>query len=105
MVLEGDNFCENCGRDLSLHPDQAEFPASELSALADYALICGLAAPLGIPLGMPWSLSIGAVGVVFGVWAIARIRASRGDLTGTFRALAGIIAAVFWLLVIGVVGG
>jgi RNA polymerase subunit RPABC4/transcription elongation factor Spt4 len=104
-VLEGDNFCENCGRDLSLHPDQPEFPEGRLSALADYALVCGLIAPVTAPLGLPWSLSLAALGIVLGIIAIARIRSSRGRLRGTVRSVGAVVISLFWLLAIAIFGG
>jgi hypothetical protein len=105
MVLEDDSFCENCGRDLSLRPDEHEFPEGRLSAVADYALALGLASPVVIPLGLPWSLSVGACAVVLGCWALVRIHASRGDLAGTGRAIVGLAAGLFWLLAIGILTG
>lgn len=105
-VLEGDNYCENCGRDLSLHPDQREFAEPVLSTVAEFSLGFGLLAPAGFLLetllGRPWSLSFGVLGLVLGVWAVPRILGSHRRLRGVPHALAGIVLSAFWLLILGI---
>jgi len=100
-VYEGDNYCENCGRDLSIPAGRREFPGpGRAYRPADYALMVGAAAPAGLLIGPGAALGIAAVGGALGAWALTRTAASQGQRTGAGRALGAVVAALFWIVVI-----
>jgi len=98
-VYESDNFCENCGRDLSLKRGQRSFPgpARDL-ALADYAFMAGAAAPAGFLLPGPLRYLLAALGLALGVFSLVRIVTSPDRLRGTGKAAGAVIAGAFWLV-------
>ncbi len=105
VVFEGDNFCEKCGRDLSVPGGQSEFPDRPRAyAGADYALMVGAAGPVGLLLSGPPSFAVALTGAALGLWSMVRISTSRNPLLGFGRALGGLIAGAFWLWVIASVG-
>jgi RNA polymerase subunit RPABC4/transcription elongation factor Spt4 len=107
-VYEGDNYCENCGRDLAIPAGQREFPGpGRAYAPADYALMVGAAAPVGLLLwrfGLPYSaeaaMAIAGAGGALGAWSLYRTAGSGRQLTGAGRAVGALLAAAFWVVAI-----
>jgi len=103
-VFEDDNFCENCGRDLSIPAGRSEFPDRPRDyEPAEYALMLGAAAPLGLLLDGPPALCLAAAGVLLSLWCLLRMMTSRNPLLGMGSAIGGLIFGGFWLLLIGAV--
>jgi len=103
-VYESDNFCENCGRDLKLHPKRREFPRARRYGGADLTIILGLGTPLGV-LGPEGTVTvIGVAAVAVGLWSVLRISGSHGELKGIPRAAFGLLCGLSWLLLIAVFG-
>ena len=105
-VFEGDHYCENCGRDLTLpkgHPSYR--PIARPYGAADYALILSGVAPLGLLLPSPYSALIAAGGVGVGGWCLWRIASSGGRLKGMKPSLWAIAIGLFWLATILIVKG
>ncbi len=102
-MLEGQRFCEVCGRDSQADPSKAPIdPAvafglpSETSGKAIFSLISGI-----LFLILPFSI----VAVVFGYLSLYDIRRSAGRLTGKGLAVAGIILGYVGVAVIvGLIG-
>jgi len=100
-VYEGDNFCENCGRDLSIPAGQREFPGPhERYRPADYALMISMAAPLGLLVAGTAAIAIASVGGLLGAWSVYKAIDSRGRLEGAGRAGVAVAAALFWMVVV-----
>ncbi len=100
-VYEDDSFCENCGRDLRLSRHEPDLkPVGKRYVPADYALMVGAGAPLGLLLNGPAALMVAAVGGSLGLWCLYRIQRARGGLRGTGAAAGGLAAAAFWALMI-----
>ncbi len=105
FVYEGDNYCENCGRDLSIPAGRREFPGSSRAYRpADYALMVGAAAPVGLLVSPGAALGVAAVGGALGAWSLVRTAGSQGERTGMGHAVGAIVAAVFWIAVIALFG-
>jgi len=101
FVFKGDSFCENCGRDLSIPRGRREFLGPRrYYAAADYALMFGTAAPLGVLLPSPMTVLLAGVAIVLGLWCLGRIGASHGQLQGTGAAAGGLAAGLFWTVMI-----
>ncbi len=100
-VFEGDNFCENCGRDLSLPRERKEkLGPPQRYAVSDYALMVGAATPLGLMLGPQAALGIAAAGALLSAWCLWRIFRPDSHLQGAGSAAGGLAAAGLWALLI-----
>ena len=105
FVFEDDNFCENCGRDLSVPAGRSEFPAKPRNYEPSYyALMAGAAAPVGLVFGRPLSLVLPAAAGALAVWCVLRIGFSRDPLLGLGRAVGGLVSSAFWMLVAASIG-
>ncbi len=98
-VYEDDNFCENCGRNLGLPREEPEIKGiSHHYEPADYALMLGTAAPVGLVFAPVGTLVVAGMAAAVSAYALWRIRRSRGTLEGTASAAGGLGAALFWAL-------
>ncbi len=104
-VYVTDNFCENCGRDLSLHARRSEYRPVKRHGLVDLALVGGFGGPAGLLMASPLCYIPALVGALCGGVALARVATSHGEFEGARGALAGLLAAIFWLLAITVLVG
>jgi len=100
-VYEGDNFCENCGRDLSIPRGRKEKlgPPKRYKA-SDYALMLGAAAPVGLLVGAPAALAVAGAGALLSAWCLWRILNPNSHLSGAAPAAGGLAASAFWALMI-----
>lgn len=96
-VYDADNFCENCGRDLSVPAGEREIkePAHDY-APADFGLMLAAAAPAGFLLSQSAVLGITGAGGLVSAWSLWRILGSRARLLGASRAAGGLVLALFW---------
>jgi Double zinc ribbon len=101
-VYNTDNFCENCGRDLSLHARESEYRPTKRHGLVDLALIGGFGGPAGLLMPAPLCYIPALAGALCGSAVLARVWTSHGEFKGARPAIAGLLAAVFWLLAIAV---
>lgn len=100
-VYEGDNFCENCGRDLSIPAGRREFPGPrQRYRPADYALMVAMAAPVGLLFAPTAAVGIAAAGGVIGAWSLYKAIDSHGQLQGAGRAGVAVGAALFWMVAV-----
>jgi len=100
-VFEGDRFCENCGRDLSVPKGKPTIPVrGKPYGLTDYALMISAAAPVGILLRFRLGILIALGGTVMGLWCLLRIVLSGGKLEGAGRAVGAIAVGLFWAFLI-----
>ncbi|MFO7957949.1 MAG: zinc ribbon domain-containing protein [Candidatus Brocadiia bacterium] len=101
FVYEGDNFCENCGRDLSIPSDRREkLGPPKRYETSDYALMVGAAAPVGLLIGPPVALAIAGAGALLSGWCLWRILSPDTHLCGAAPAAGGLAASGFWGLMI-----
>lgn len=102
-VYEDDNFCENCGRDLSIPAGEKELKGpGQRYQPADYALMIAAAAPAGLLFRPAAALGIAAVGGALAGWSLYRTLSSKGQLRGAGAAGGGLGAAGFWALMVAV---
>ena len=100
-VFEGDHYCENCGRDLTLPRDVPGLrPIARLYGPAEIALILGAAAPLGLFLPMPLSLVLPVGCIALAGWCGYHILGSKGRLTGIKPTAGALALGILWLVVI-----
>jgi hypothetical protein len=104
-VYEGDSFCENCGRDLSLRRDRPEIkPSADRYEPADYALMVAAGSPAGLLVAPMAALLLAGAGGALSAWSLWRILGSRGRFSGRAVALGGLAAALFWAAVVLALG-
>lgn len=100
-VFEGDHYCENCGHDLTRKVVSGGLRSrAKHYGGADIALMLGAAAPVGLLLPDPASLSLSAAALLVAAWSLLRILLSGGKLTGAGRSIAAVVMALFWAAVI-----
>jgi hypothetical protein len=100
-VFERDHYCENCGHDLTRKVTSGGLgERAEPYSGADYALMLGGAAPIGLLLPGLASVSVPAAALLVAAWSALRIALSGGRFAGLAKALGGAALAVFWAVVI-----
>ncbi len=99
-VYEDDNFCENCGRDLSIPRGHREvLGAPTPYGPRKYALLLAAAAPAGLLIGPAIALLAALLAVAAAAWCTYRIASSGGALGGLGGAVGALLLATFWTVV------
>jgi len=101
-TYHGDNYCENCGRDLTGRRKGPQVrPISYRYRWADYALLVSAAGSAGGLLPRWWPGmrgAIGAIGAVAGTWCVVRILRSKGELKGLGAAVGAMLLGLLWFV-------
>lgn len=101
VVFEDDNFCENCGHDMSKPVVKAASPRQErvLFKMTRYALLLSAGAPAFLAFHLPLGMVVSAgAGVSAGVLSFSRIGRSKDRLTGRTLAVAACLVGLLWLV-------
>ncbi|MFO8007376.1 MAG: hypothetical protein R6V05_06535 [Candidatus Brocadiia bacterium] len=100
-VFEGDSFCENCGHDLAGPREGPSWPPiGRPYEPAQYVLMVGAGAPVGLLVGPVAALVIAAGALLAAGWSVWRILRSEGRLRGLGFAVGGLVASLLWIVMV-----
>ncbi len=103
-VFEGDSFCENCGHDLAGARQGPSWPPiGRPFEPAEYGLMLGAGAPVGLLVSPLAALLIAAGALLLAGWSVWRILRSEGRLRGLGPALGGLVASLLWIVLVAVI--
>jgi hypothetical protein len=100
VVYEDDNYCENCGHDLSRPVGRTYRSDSERAVLrmARVALLLAAGSPAFLAFSLPvLTVAAGALGSIAGLLTLGRIRRASNPLPGRRHAWSGVVLGVLWV--------